>query len=120
VTRLVTDSIAHGLRPVLRLEAPADVTLRVTSNHPVYVVDTGRFRPAGEIADGVSSLVLTSLTSAVAAPLERIQPSEDAIAPVYDLTVEARILHVVVTSGLAITGARLPIPRDFEHLAEAA
>jgi hypothetical protein len=100
VTSRVTGTMAHGLRSVLRLASSANVVLRVTPEHPIYVVDTGRFQPVAEIADGVSSLALTSLTSVAAMPLAVVRASEDEVAAVYDLTVEG--LHNYFAAGLLV------------------
>jgi hypothetical protein len=54
----------------------------------------------GEISNGASSLVLTSLTSASTAPIELIHRAEEEIAPVYDLTVEG--LHNYFAAGVLV------------------
>ena len=61
---VVTDVIGRGPRSVMRLVSSTGAVLRVTPNHPIYVVDNGRFEPAGEVQAGTTLLELTSVETA--------------------------------------------------------
>jgi hypothetical protein len=100
VTSVVTDTIEHDAQPVMRVRSTSGTTLHVTPNHPIYVVDSARFEPAGEITSGANLLALTSLTTAAAIPVELSHGEGGEVTTVYDLTVDQQ--HNYFAAGILV------------------
>jgi Pretoxin HINT domain len=100
VSSIVTDFIEHRERPVLRLGTSAGPALQVTPEHPVYVVDAGRFRPAAEATVGTRLLALISPGAAAPAAVEIRDEVALQAATVYDLTVDS--FHNYFAAGVLV------------------
>jgi hypothetical protein len=66
----------------------------------VYLVESGRFEPAGQIGGASDSLVLTSLASAAPLRVGLSHTTSPELVPVYDLTVGN--LHNYFAAGVLV------------------